>query len=479
VRIRDAQTGSIRRSLHQSLDLDILDMVHAVTYSRDGNRLASCSSNGIARVLDARSGHPLLELKGHMGSVEDVAFSPDGSRLATVGEDRTARVWDVRTGNFLLELKGHTTMPKAVAFSPGGTRLATAELDGTVRLWDGRPLNLTLPPDADELAYREWATCPDPDWHAAEAERLAMEAQWFAAAFHLGRLRLLQPERADLRHLALCQAAAGQEAARATCAELLRRPDPGLLWPALLRTDRLADPDRLLKLVRPGDDVTRAAILTRAGKYEEAAALLAPHTEPAALLYLALAEHGRGRDAAARQALERARQEPTDRLPWEHRTPGRSCRRPADNPSPFGVTSGSRAVPEGAGGAQEGHAISSATLTSRRLVSVARWTARIGAAALALFWGAFFVEHLEWFADPQRLPPPWVFVVVGLLAGWKWELAGAIVALASSVPFFAVTAGRNFPLFALVTAVPSVLWLYCAWQERRWRSPRQADAKSV
>ena len=130
--------------------------------------------------------------------------------------------------------------------------------------------------------------------------------------------------------------------------------------------------------------------------------------------------------------------------------------------------------------------MSAVTVTGRRVVSVARWAARIWASALVLFWGAFFVEHLAWFADPQRLPPSWVFLVVGLhflmlvglVIGWKWELAGAAVSLASSVPFFAVTAGRNFPLFALVTAVPSVQWLYCAWQERRWRSPSRADAGS-
>jgi hypothetical protein len=124
--------------------------------------------------------------------------------------------------------------------------------------------------------------------------------------------------------------------------------------------------------------------------------------------------------------------------------------------------------------------MSKGTVMVRRLVVIARWVARIWAAALALLWGAFFLEHLEWFADPQHFPPPWVFLLValhflmlvGLLVGWKWELAGAIVALAASVPFFAATAGRNFLWFALVTAVPSALWLYCAWQQRRWRSPQ-------
>jgi hypothetical protein len=124
--------------------------------------------------------------------------------------------------------------------------------------------------------------------------------------------------------------------------------------------------------------------------------------------------------------------------------------------------------------------MSAETVMGRWSVGIARWAARLSAAALVLFWGSFFVAHLAWFADPQHLPPPWVFLVVGLhflmlvglLAGWKWELAGALLGLASAVPFFAVAAGRNFPWFTLVTAVPSVLWLYCTWRERGWRGAR-------
>jgi hypothetical protein len=124
--------------------------------------------------------------------------------------------------------------------------------------------------------------------------------------------------------------------------------------------------------------------------------------------------------------------------------------------------------------------MSAETVIGRRSVSIARWAARISAAALVLFWGSFFAAHLAWFANPQQLPPPWVFLVVGLhllmpvglLAGWKWEVAGALLALGSAAPFFAIAAGRNFLWFTLVTAVPSVLWLYCAWKERRWRGAR-------
>ena len=57
---------------------------------------------------DARTGHALLELKGHTGGCRSVSFSPDGTRIVTGSEDRTAKVWDARTGTPLLDLKGHT-----------------------------------------------------------------------------------------------------------------------------------------------------------------------------------------------------------------------------------------------------------------------------------------------------------------------------------------------------------------------------------
>jgi len=125
------------------------DSVHAVTYSPDGRRLATASSDKTAKVWDAQSGKELLTLHGHSGGVLRVAFSPDGKRLATAGNDGAAKVWDAWSGQELLTLGGHSGGVLGVAFSPDGKRLATAGNDGSAKVWDagsGKELvRLTLP----------------------------------------------------------------------------------------------------------------------------------------------------------------------------------------------------------------------------------------------------------------------------------------------------------------------------------------------
>ncbi len=112
--------------------------VSCVAFSPDGTRFGTGSSDGIAKVWDARTGTPLLDFKGHTQNVKCLAFSPDGSQLVTGGADKTAKVWDARTGRPLLELKGLTASVFTVAYSPDGSRLVTGCLDKTAKVWDVR-----------------------------------------------------------------------------------------------------------------------------------------------------------------------------------------------------------------------------------------------------------------------------------------------------------------------------------------------------
>jgi hypothetical protein len=77
----------------------------------------------------------------------------------------------------------------------------------------------------------------------------------------------------------------------------------------VLLPDAVAEPARLLALLpERADALTRGAVLCRAGRHEQALQLLGQGDEPAALLYRALAEHGRGKPEAARAALAQAEQ---------------------------------------------------------------------------------------------------------------------------------------------------------------------------
>lgn len=102
-----------------------------------------------------------------------------------------------------------------------------------------------------------------------------------------------------------------------------------------------------------------------------------------------------------------------------------------------------------------------------------RWSARLVAVLLFLLWGAFFVEHTgDYFSHPGKLPPPWVLglhglhfaLLVGLLIGWRWELAGGLLVVAATLTFFPMVAGVRAGWFIAVTIIPGILWLICAWR---------------
>ena len=66
----------------------------------------------------------------------DASFSPDGTRIVTASSDGTARAWDATTGEEIIALRGHKNWVESASFSPDGTCIVTASTDGTVRLWD-------------------------------------------------------------------------------------------------------------------------------------------------------------------------------------------------------------------------------------------------------------------------------------------------------------------------------------------------------
>jgi WD40 repeat protein len=121
------------------------NVVNGIAWSLDGNRLATGSMDQMVGLWDLGTGGQLSTLRG-LGIIYGIARSPDGSKLVTAGDDKTAKVLDLNTGLVLLTLRGHQGRVWGVAWSPDGSRLATASGDETAKVWEastGREL-LTL-----------------------------------------------------------------------------------------------------------------------------------------------------------------------------------------------------------------------------------------------------------------------------------------------------------------------------------------------
>lgn len=119
---------------HQSrLILPVRDNVREVTFSPDGQLIATAGNNGMVK-LWTRAGQLLHILKGHGDRVDSVSFSPDSQLLASGSRDGTVKLWS-KSGTLIKTLTGHNDWVLSVSFNPDGKRLVSASSDGTMNLW--------------------------------------------------------------------------------------------------------------------------------------------------------------------------------------------------------------------------------------------------------------------------------------------------------------------------------------------------------
>ena len=120
--------SSLRDTMH--------NYVQSISWSPDGKRIASASSDGMIYIWDAlRGGEPLLAYHGHHENVDSVTWSPDGRRIASSGwslsNSSVVHVWDPQKGGSPLTGRFGSSH---VVWSPDGSRLASTA-QSAVEVW--------------------------------------------------------------------------------------------------------------------------------------------------------------------------------------------------------------------------------------------------------------------------------------------------------------------------------------------------------
>jgi len=133
VKVWDTETGKELNAFEGHLA-----PISNVAVSRDGSKVASCSSDQDIVIWDLNGGKH-VRLAGHICAVGRAAFNSDGSRLISGSEDRTIRIWESATGREILELHQMPSSVEDLAFFPDGDKFLGGSHAEALTIWDGSP----------------------------------------------------------------------------------------------------------------------------------------------------------------------------------------------------------------------------------------------------------------------------------------------------------------------------------------------------
>ncbi|PLB51562.1 hypothetical protein P170DRAFT_348801, partial [Aspergillus steynii IBT 23096] len=133
--IENLDTGKVHRCLRGNIGA-----ITTVSWSPDGNRLASGSEEASILIWNTRTGQCLDRFDGHFKSIQRLFWDPQGGRLTSycsgdigIDSDRI-RVWHFNTGRHICTLAGAFKWPTFIAWSQDG-RLATLS-HGKAQIWN-------------------------------------------------------------------------------------------------------------------------------------------------------------------------------------------------------------------------------------------------------------------------------------------------------------------------------------------------------
>jgi WD40 repeat protein len=164
------------------------DLIYGVAWSPDGTHLATAGYDHAVLLVDPGSGRRLQKLEGHSRGVLAVCFLPDGKSLLSGSADQAIRVWDIASGRQVRSLDNHTGTVHQLALRPSqpdGSPPMVASLsdDRTVRFWQ--------PTLGRMVRFARFKSAPT-------AGQWSGDGKWLIAAFADGRVRVIDPDTAEV-----------------------------------------------------------------------------------------------------------------------------------------------------------------------------------------------------------------------------------------------------------------------------------------
>jgi WD40 repeat protein/class 3 adenylate cyclase/energy-coupling factor transporter ATP-binding protein EcfA2 len=169
-RIWDAETGETLFVLAHEAPAEVWSAI----WSPDGSRLLTTgglddigAEDNTIRIWDANTGEELAVLRGHASQVTLATWSPDGRRIASSSSDGTTRIWDAETGEDLLTLSTPAFYCPYARWSPDGKYVAVAMEATPAEIW-------RVWQSTEELVNYARECCVFRELTAAERERFGL-----------------------------------------------------------------------------------------------------------------------------------------------------------------------------------------------------------------------------------------------------------------------------------------------------------------
>ena len=109
------------------------DTITAFSFSPDGNRVASASTDKLIKIRDTATLEVEQTLEGHTAHVLDIDWNADDLVLASSGADRQIKVWDLAEGQQSSKVEGYEKEVTSIEYIGDGIGILTASGDETLK----------------------------------------------------------------------------------------------------------------------------------------------------------------------------------------------------------------------------------------------------------------------------------------------------------------------------------------------------------